>query len=196
MTKAEAMQQLARLMAVFPRHGLNDVGVVEYADSMCTLFAGEWHMRAVIDEAKRKFEFFPSIAQLAEFADSVSARRASLSGCPNCIRSSPGMAYQIALYTPGNAEKPGRIEKITEEAAETLRPMIAAQIETARGRGSAYEGQRIIERHEINAAVGYCDCPAGIQLRQARLQQQAIDAEKRASRNGGLRRATRNHETS
>ena len=187
-TKAEAMQQLARLMAVFPRNGLDDMGVVEYAEAMTTIFAGEWHMRKVIDEARQQFKFFPSIAELAEFADTVSARRASLVGCPNCIRSSPGMAYQIALYTPGNAEKPGRIEKITEEAAETLRPMIAAQIEAARARGSAYEGQRIIERHEINAAVGYCDCPAGMQLRQARLQQQAIDAEKRAARNGGLRR--------
>lgn len=183
-TPVEASQQLTRLMAVFPRHGLSEDGAMEYADSMTTIFAGEWHMRAVIDEAKRRFSFFPSIAQLVDLADDVSAKRGHVTGCPNCIRSMPGMAYQTSLWTPGADGKPGRIEPITDESAEAIRPMLTAQMAHAKAQGRQYDGQRIIERTDAVAAVGYCKCLAGADLLRMRLARKAQEDEKRAARNG------------
>ena len=184
-TPREAQAQLNRLIAVFPRHGMSEEGVLEYADTMAGFFAGEWHMRAVIDAAKAEFRYFPSLAELRDLCDRVSAKRASFIGCQNCIRSAPGMAYTTALWTPGSDGRAGKIEPLTEESAESIRPQIAAAIAHAKAQGRAYDGQRIIEKTDANAAVGYCTCQAGAMLRDARIARAAEAADKR----GGMRRA-------
>lgn len=186
-TPREASAQLNRLIAVFPRHGMTDEGVLEYAETMADFFAGEWHMRAVIDTAKIEFRYFPSLAELRELTDRVSARRSVSIGCANCIRSIPGMAYTPALWTPGSDGRAGRIEPLTEESAESIRPQIAAAIAHAKSQGRDYNGQRVIEKTDPCAAVGYCTCQVGVMLREARLARQAEAADKRAARGGTAR---------
>ncbi len=181
-TQSEAHQQLLRLIAVFPRHGMDELGVIEYARTMAGFFAGEWHMRKVIDEAKRTFRHFPSLAELRDLCDTISAARPSFVGCSRCLKSVPGMAYVTALWTPGADGRQGKIEPISEESAESIRPQINAAIAHAKDRGLHYDGQRIIEQTDANAAVGYCTCAAGAELRQRRLAARAIEDEKRGAR--------------
>lgn len=189
-TQSEAHQQLLRLIAVFPRHGMDEMGVIEYSRTMAGFFAGEWHMRKVVDAAKEKFRYFPSLAELRELADDVSAKGSTVRGCDQCTRSVPGMAYVTALWTPGSDGKPGRLERITDEAADALRPEIEAARATAKAQGRDYLGMSIVEKTAANAAVGYCTCQAGTLLREQRLARQAQEAEKRAARSGSGMRAS------
>lgn len=207
-TPVEAMQQLARLMAVFPRHGLSDSGAVEYADSLTTLFAGEWHMRAVVNEAKRRFDFFPTVAQLSRLADEVSAARRSVVGCRTCIPGHPGFAYTRALWTPGSHGKLGTLEPLTSEGFEAVAPGIEAAKQAARQRGETSGGQDVFDlpfveieengkrltvlnaRSKSAGVVGYCGCEAGVELRRMRLARIAEEADRRTPRSGGLRKAS------
>lgn len=207
-TLREAQAQLNRLIAVFPRHGMSDDGVVEYADTMAGFFAGEWHMRKVIDEAKRTFRYFPSLAELRDLCDEISAKRPSFAGCPNCIRSTPGMAYVRALWTPGASGESGRFDLLDRDGLESLAHGIDAEKAAALARKEPYAGQDyhdvpIIEiddngrpvkamnpRAQAAGVVGYCTCPAGVQLREMRLAREAEERDRKSARTlSGMRKA-------
>lgn len=205
-TLREAQAQLNRLIAVFPRHGMSEEGVMEYAETMAGFFAGEWHMRKVIDAAKVHFRYFPNLSELRDLCDEVSAKRAAFMGCPNCIRSLPGMAYMQALWTPGNDGKPGVFESMTSDGFEATYPAIEAAHRAARVAEREYDGQEIFDvplapvvdngeahmlrnpRAHATCVVGYCTCQAGTMLRDARMARAAEAAEKRGG--GGMRRAS------
>ena len=206
-TRSEAMQQLNRLIAVFPRHGMSDEGIAGYAETMAGFFAGEWHMRKVIDAAKSHFRYFPSLAELREFSDEVSAKRVSFTGCPNCIRSTPGLAYVQAMWTPGNDGKPGTFEPMSHDGLEATYPAIEAAHRAARVKEIEYDGQDLFDvplaqiaedgetltvrnpRAHAACVVGYCACQAGTILRDAHVARAAEAHEKRKG-SGGIRRAS------